>query len=298
MGSLAQKSLFRRSNPLALRFDTEFFRVIPQSPGVYEMRNEAGEIIYIGKAKCLRDRLRSYCHVHSMPDVSRKTIRLLHDVRQIRWTLTATEKEALLLESELLGLHQPRYNVIIPRPEFYDFIAVIENEGNFALRLKPWNGLREKNQPLLYGAFRGRRRVRRAVLALSRLLYLSGRQLEHSMQLPGRLQRDWVPQGEDVALPLQSSIEATLFRRHLLKFFQGRSKRLISYVRDTFHSENFGTKFWASMIQSDVEALEEFYKKGPKRLCEIRKFYGLRQVRISCEDLDHYLTAFPFDAST
>ena len=94
----------------------------PTQPGVYLMKDEAGEVIYIGKAKCLRDRLASY---YSQPlGYSRKLDGLLQSVRAIETRVLGSELEALLVESALIKELQPRYNVQLRNYEHYPFIKV------------------------------------------------------------------------------------------------------------------------------------------------------------------------------
>ncbi len=94
----------------------------PTQPGVYLMRDEAGEVIYVGKAKCLRERLSSY---YSQPlGYTRKMDGLLQAVRAIETRVLGSELEALLVESTLIKQLQPRYNVQLRNYEQYPFIKV------------------------------------------------------------------------------------------------------------------------------------------------------------------------------
>jgi excinuclease ABC subunit C len=83
----------------------------PPSPGVYLMKNAKGKIIYVGKAKSLRARLSSY--FRSEAGHSLKTRAMVGQITAIDTLLTATEKEALLLEASLIKKHKPRYNVVL-----------------------------------------------------------------------------------------------------------------------------------------------------------------------------------------
>ncbi len=83
-------------------------RTAPRAPGVYLMKDAAGKILYIGKAKDLRARLRNYA---GGTDTRGMIPFLLSRVRAVEWILTATEKEALILENNLIKEHRPRYNV-------------------------------------------------------------------------------------------------------------------------------------------------------------------------------------------
>jgi DNA polymerase III subunit epsilon len=94
----------------------------PLDPGVYLMKDEYGEVIYVGKAKCLRDRLTSY---YSQPlGYTRKMDGLLQSVRAIETRVLGSELEALLVESRLIKQLQPRYNVQLRNYEHYPFIKV------------------------------------------------------------------------------------------------------------------------------------------------------------------------------
>ncbi len=94
----------------------------PTSPGVYLMRDASGEVIYVGKAKRLRDRLSSY---YSQPlGYTRKMDGLLQSVVEIETRELGSELEALLVESQLIKALQPRYNVQLKNHERYPFIKV------------------------------------------------------------------------------------------------------------------------------------------------------------------------------
>ncbi len=97
-------------------------REFPAKPGVYLMKDGAGEVIYVGKAKCLKDRLASY---YSQPlGYTRKMDGLLQSVREIETRVLGSELEALLVESRLIKELQPRYNVQLRNYEQYPFIKV------------------------------------------------------------------------------------------------------------------------------------------------------------------------------
>ncbi|UJX40127.1 excinuclease ABC subunit UvrC [Desulfovibrio sp. JY] len=89
----------------------------PTSPGVYLMKGAKGKILYVGKAKNLRARLGSYFRGEAGHSV--KTIALVARIAAVEVLLTASEKEALLLESSLIKKHRPRYNVVLKDDKNY-----------------------------------------------------------------------------------------------------------------------------------------------------------------------------------
>ncbi|MBW8003789.1 MAG: hypothetical protein FVQ80_17615, partial [Planctomycetes bacterium] len=93
----------------------EKLKRLPRSPGVYLFKNAGGDIIYIGKAKVLRNRVRSYFsrkdpsgQAPSGKDV--KTWRMVPKIADLDWIVLASETEALIAEQDLVRHHQPRYN--------------------------------------------------------------------------------------------------------------------------------------------------------------------------------------------
>jgi DNA polymerase-3 subunit epsilon len=96
-------------------------RDFPMQPGVYLMKDENGQVIYVGKAKCLKDRLSSYYH---QPLGYARKDGLLQNVKEIETRLLGSELEALLVESQLIKQLQPAYNVQLRNYEHYPFIKI------------------------------------------------------------------------------------------------------------------------------------------------------------------------------
>lgn len=99
-------------------------RQAPESPGVYIMRSSEGEIIYVGKAKILRNRLSSY--FSGRKDI--KTRLLVSRVESIEWILASSEYEALLLENTLIKQHNPRYNINLKDGKTYPSIRITNED--------------------------------------------------------------------------------------------------------------------------------------------------------------------------
>jgi excinuclease ABC subunit C len=99
---------------------------LPLSPGVYLHKDDAGKIIYIGKAKNLRNRVRSYFQSGRGHD--RKTRELVRRIRDLEFIVTDTEVEALVLESNLIKQHKPRYNILLKDDKQYPHLKLTINE--------------------------------------------------------------------------------------------------------------------------------------------------------------------------
>lgn len=109
------------------KFDhREALKKIPPKPGVYQFRDANGELIYIGKAKNLKNRVSSYFNKDTYR-VNAKTRVLVGKINNITFTIVDTEIDAWLLENSLIKKHQPRYNVLLKDDKTYPWI-VIKNE--------------------------------------------------------------------------------------------------------------------------------------------------------------------------
>ncbi len=94
---------------------------IPTNPGVYLFKDEAGEILYIGKAKSLRQRVKSYFSSLEQPA---KTRQLVSRIRNIDWIVVNNEVEALLLENKLVKQHTPKYNINLKDAKTFAYVAL------------------------------------------------------------------------------------------------------------------------------------------------------------------------------
>ena len=100
----------------------EKLKTLPARPGVYQYFDANGKIIYVGKAINLRNRVRSYFHASA--DHGPKTERLVAEIADLEWIITDSELEALLLESNLIKRHKPRFNIRLKDDKRYPYIKV------------------------------------------------------------------------------------------------------------------------------------------------------------------------------
>lgn len=95
---------------------------VPARPGAYVFKNQNGEVIYVGKAKSLRDRMRSYFQSAEAGDYRGQALR--REISDFEATVCASEVDALILEAGLIKKHKPRYNVELRDDKSYPYIAV------------------------------------------------------------------------------------------------------------------------------------------------------------------------------
>jgi excinuclease ABC subunit C len=96
--------------------------LLPQEPGVYLMKDGKGEIIYIGKAKSLKNRVSSY--FRSVERHQAKVYHMVENVRDFDYIVTDSEFEALVLEASLIKLHTPKYNILLKDAKGYFYVGI------------------------------------------------------------------------------------------------------------------------------------------------------------------------------
>ena len=104
-------------------FDFEYqLKLLPDKPGVYLMKNSLGEIIYVGKAKILKNRVRQY--FQSSKNHSEKVKAMVKNIAEFEYIVTDSEMEALILECNLIKKYKPRYNILLKDDKHYPFIKI------------------------------------------------------------------------------------------------------------------------------------------------------------------------------
>lgn len=120
----------------------EKLKTLPSSPGVYFYKNTHGEIIYIGKAAVLKNRVRQYFQNSRQRDT--KTNALVAEIAMTDWITTDSEIDALFLESEMVKRYKPRYNILLQDDKSQSFVRIPMNE--------PYPAISFTRQPLDDGA--------------------------------------------------------------------------------------------------------------------------------------------------
>ena len=145
-------------------FDIEdFLKNLTRLPGIYKMLNDKDTIVYIGKAKNLKNRVSSYFRSGA---ASPKQQVMVAKIARIDVTVTHTEAEALLLESQLIKKHKPRYNICLRDDKSYPFIF-LSTEQQFP-QLTSHRGAKKKTGSY-YGPYPSAGAVRETLKQLQRI---------------------------------------------------------------------------------------------------------------------------------
>jgi len=141
----------------------EKLALVPEKPGSYQMKNKDGIIIYVGKAKNLKNRLKSYF----TGTVTGKTAMLVQDIADFEYIVTSSELESLILEITLIKKYNPKYNILLKDDKSYPYIE-LTNEKYPRLRVVR-NINRKKHKSRLFGPFPNVTAARKTVMMINRL---------------------------------------------------------------------------------------------------------------------------------
>jgi excinuclease ABC subunit C len=148
-------------------FDSKLFLAnVSQRPGVYRMLGAKGEVLYVGKARNLKNRLTSYFVGKAQ---SAKTMAMVSQVENVEVTVTASETEALLLEYNLIKRHRPRYNVTLRDDKSFPYLHIATQQEY--PRISFYRGSR-KLPGRFFGPYPNARATRETVLLLQKLFRL------------------------------------------------------------------------------------------------------------------------------
>ena len=149
----------------------EKLALVPTKPGSYQMKNKDGVIIYVGKAKNLKNRLKSYF----TGKVFGKTKMLVEDIDDFEYIVTSSELESLILEITLIKKYNPKYNIMLTDDKTYPYIELTKEK--FPRLRVVRNVKRKKNLNYLYGPYPNVTAARKTVNMLNRIYPL--RKCEH-----------------------------------------------------------------------------------------------------------------------
>lgn len=141
----------------------EKLSLVPTKPGSYQMKNKDGVIIYVGKAKNLQRRLRSYF----TRTVTGKTKMLVEDIDDFDYIVTSSELESLILEITLIKKYDPKYNILLRDDKSYPYIELTNDKYPIVKMVR--TPKRKKNKSHLYGPYPNASAARKTVNIINRI---------------------------------------------------------------------------------------------------------------------------------
>jgi excinuclease ABC subunit C len=265
---------------------------LPNSPGVYFHKNSAGEVIYVGKAAVLKNRVRQY--FRSQTNMDRKTQALVEQIADFDWVQTETEIDALFLESEMIKRYQPKWNVLLRDNKSPTFVRINLKDA--------WPYLSYTRHPVDDGAqyigpFYNGGNVKQALRLLRRAFpfYTSPRTSQKTSQLSRQIGL------EPPADITSSSYKKSL--RQLISYLKGNRVKVMEELEkdmsEAARQQQFETaanlrnklRYLKELKRQVVFSREEFVDASRDQgLRELQDLLGLSEVprRIEGYDISHH----------
>ncbi|VAW52826.1 Excinuclease ABC subunit C [hydrothermal vent metagenome] len=218
----SKENLDESKKPDAVFDSSSFLKSVTRKPGVYRMLDSKEQVIYVGKAKNLKNRLNSYFR---QTGLSPKTQVMVSKIAEIEVTITHTEGEALLLESNLIKELRPRYNVLMRDDKSYPYIFVSDKAAYPRIALH--RGARKK-KGLYLGPYPNAHAVRESINLLQKMFLI--RQCEDTT-FANRSRPCLQYQIKRCTAPCVSYITEKAYAKdisHAVLFLQGKSEQVIT----------------------------------------------------------------------
>lgn len=229
----------------------EQLKTVPEQPGIYIMKDGSGNILYIGKSKSLKKRVSSYFQNFNRHPLRIQT--MVANVREFEYILTDTEMEALILESNLIKRHKPRFNVLLKDDKAYPYIKVTVQE-DYPRVLKTRQVYKDKAR--YFGPYTSAGMVDRTIEIIQKLFPI--RKCNKDMR---RIhQRPCLNYHINQCLgPCRGGVGKAEYRAHvenILRFLSGNTEELIRTIETQMHAAASALDFErAAELRDNIQAL-------------------------------------------
>ncbi|MBQ6375551.1 GIY-YIG nuclease family protein [Candidatus Saccharibacteria bacterium] len=270
---------------------TKKLKTLPSQPGVYFHKNAAGEIIYVGKAAVLKNRVRQY---FQKSEKDAKTEALVREISDTDWIVVDTEMDALFLESEMIKRYKPRWNILLRDDKTVSYVRIdMKSEVPYvSFTRTPMD-----DKATYIGPFYGKTAVERAVRVLRRVFPYYIKPYDGKKSLDTDL---GLTPGIEVGKSTPADYKRNL--RRLISYLEGNRKKLMRELEKTMHEAAANGEYeLAAEARNQLFGLKELQKKivfsdkefmdisSDRALKELERLIGLEKPprRIEGYDISH-----------
>lgn len=245
---------------------------LPDSPGVYFHKNAAGEIIYVGKAAVLKNRVRQYFQ-KSKKDV--KTEALVAEINDTDWITVDTEMDALFLESEMIKRYMPKWNILLRDDKSVSYVRVSMQEEvpDISFTRNPVD-----DKATYIGPFYGKSAVEKAVRMLRRIFPYYTKPYDGKKSLDTDL---GLTPGIEIGKSTPKDYKRNL--RKLIRYLEGDREKLLKELEKTMYDEaSKGNYELAAEARDQLFGLKELKKKivfSDKEFLDISSDQALKHLQ-------------------
>ena len=232
--------------------------LLPDKPGVYLMKDDQGQIIYVGKAKLLKNRVRSYF----TGSHDGKTERLVSNIVDFEYIMTESEVEALVLECNLIKKHNPKYNILLRDDKTYPYLMITEESHP---RILVTRKIRKGNGKY-FGPYPNATAAKEAARLLNRLFpFRKCRQLPSRPCLYYHLEQCLAPCVESIPLDVYAGM-----RKEVSTFLKGDQSEILSLLKGKMQTASEALQFERAREYRDL--IEDLKRLGEKQNISLNDF--------------------------
>lgn len=233
--------------------------LVPKKPGCYQMYNAKGEIIYVGKAKILQNRLKSYF----TGSHDAKTTRMLQDVVNFEYIITHSELEAFLLESNFIKKNRPKYNILLMDDKSYPYILITNEENPRLVMTRDVKKEHKKKNQYLFGPYPNAKACRDIVEILNKVYpFRKCHSIPNKACLYSHLNQCLAP-----CINKCSRNDYTESIKSAMRFLNGSSDELTTILKQKMEEASNNLEFEQAMEYRDtINSINEIVEKQTMEL--------------------------------
>jgi len=228
----------------------EKLSLVPRLPGCYLMKNKDNIVIYVGKAKILKNRLKSYFNGR----VTGKTKKLVSEIVDFEYIVTSSELEAFILEINLIKKYDPKYNILLKDDKSYPYIE-FKNEKYPSLVVKREININKKNK-MLFGPYPNVHAARRLVNLINRLYPLK------KCDKTPKKECLYYHIGECLGYCIHKDLDTTNLRNDIISILNGHDEILINKITEKIQINSNNLNFEVALeLKNELDYIKVVFER-------------------------------------
>lgn len=267
----------------------EKLKTLPDSPGVYFHKDKTGEIIYVGKAAVLKNRVRQYFH-HTKKDP--KTAALVAEIADTDWIVVDTEMDALFLESEMIKRYKPKWNILLRDDKSVSYVRIdLKSQVPYVSITR----IPQDDKARYIGPFYGKTAIQKSLRILRHIFPYYDRPYTGKKTLNTDL--GLTPGIEVADNKEQATKEYKQNLRKLILYLEGGRQKLIKQIEKEMNVASKAQNYeLAAKLRNQLQSLQALRKKivfSDKEFLDISSDQALKQLQVLLKSQHPALTKPP-----
>ena len=267
----------------------EKLKTLPDSPGVYFHKNKTGEIIYVGKAAVLKNRVRQYFH-HTKKDP--KTAALVAEIADTDWIVVDTEMDALFLESEMIKRYKPKWNILLRDDKSVSYVRIdLKSQVPYVSITR----IPQDDKARYIGPFYGKTAIQKSLRILRHIFPYYDKPYTGKKTLNTDL---GLTPGIEVATDKEQAAKEYMQNlRKLILYLEGGRQKLIKQIEKEMNVASKAQNYeLAAKLRNQLQSLQALRKKivfSDKEFLDISSDQALKQLQMLLKSQHPALTKPP-----